>query len=308
MANSALKRNDVFNGTASGFGANVPSAPEFGARQGATQAPYGAPYGQQTAYGQPAYGYPAQQQGYGVPSPEQLHAQYAAPAATRDDMDRMSYEDVIAKTAGLFAVLLVAAAASWFVPVLALLGSLGGLVLGFVLAFKKTPAPGLTLAFAAFEGMLVGGFSRILEDQFAGVVFQAGLATACVIGVTLLLFMNGKVRTSPALTKFVAIAALGYLLFSLANFAMMFTPFGQHMGMFGMRSVHVFGIPLGVIIGLFALFMGTYMLISDFEFIKRGVENGAPRAYGWIGAYSLISTVVYIYIEILRLIAIIRND
>lgn len=299
MANSALKNNDFFNGRAA---ANppVPTPQQYGYQPQYGQAPYGQPqYGQQ-APGQ--YGY---QQ---APSAEQLNQQFQAPAATRDQMDRMSYEDVIAKTAGVFAVLLAAAAVAWFVPLLAFLGSLGALITGFVLAFKRTPSPALTFIFAVFEGFVVGGFSSLLEAQFAGIVFQAGLATAVVIGVTLLLFMNGKVRTSPKLTQFFMIAIIGYTVFSLINFGLMLFGAGGQFGPWGLRSVEVFGIPLGLIIGIFAVLMGTYMLIMDFEYVQRGVRGGAPRSYGWIAAYSLVSTVVYIYIEILRIIAIFRND
>ena len=146
--------------------------------------------------------------------------------------------------------------------------------------------------------------------EMNGIVIQATLATFAVIGVTLLLFMNNKVRTSPRMTKFIMIAMLGYLAFALVNFAISFTPWGQEMGMFGMRSVDIPGtnIPFGVVIGIFAVFMGAYMLVSDFEFIKRGVQSGAPRSFGWIAAYSLVATVVFIYIEILRILALFRNN
>lgn len=306
MANSALKNNDFFNGRA------AMSAPA--AQQPHTQPGYGQQDYAQQGYGQapqaPAYG----QQGYQQPpimTPEQLNQQFQAPAASRDQMDRMSYEDVIAKTAGLFAVVLVAAAVAWFFPVLAFPGAIGGLILSFVLAFKKTPSAPLSFAFALCEGFLVGGFSSILENQaeLSGIVLQATLATFSVIGVTLLLFMNGKVRTSPRMTKIVMIAMLGYLVFSLLNFVLMLIPgVGSSMGAWGMRSVEVFGIPLGIIVGIFAVLMGAYMLVMDFEFIKRGVKSGAPRSYGWIAGYSLVSTVVFIYIEILRIIAIFRQN
>ncbi|MBN6777282.1 Bax inhibitor-1/YccA family protein [Pseudoclavibacter alba] len=299
MANSALKNNDFFNGRAA---ANppVPTPQQYGYQPQYGQAPYGQPqYGQQ-APGQ--YGY---QQ---APNAQQLNQQFQAPAATRDQMDRMSYEDVIAKTAGVFAVLLVSAALAWFVPLLAFVGTIGALVTGIILAFKRNPSPALTFAFGVFEGFLVGGFSSILEAQYAGIVFQAGLATAVVIGVVLLLFLNDKVRTSPKFTQFFMIAGLAYFIFSLLNFGLMMFGAGQQFGTWGLRSIEVFGIPLGIIIGIFAVLMGAYMLIMDFEYVQRGVRGGAPRAYGWIAAYSLVSTVVYIYIELLRIIAIFRGN
>ncbi|MCT2043237.1 Bax inhibitor-1/YccA family protein [Pseudoclavibacter alba] len=304
MANSALKNNDFFNGRATAT-PPVPTPQQYGQQPQFGQQ---APYGQQPAYGQaPQYG--QQQYGYQqAPSPEQLYQQFQAPAATRDQMDRMSYEDVIAKTAGVFAVLLASAALAWFVPLLAIVGALGALVTGIVLAFKREPSPALTFTFGVFEGFLVGGFSSLLEAQYAGIVFQAGLATAVVIGVVLLLFLNSKVRTSPKFTQFFMIAGLAYFIFSLLNFGLMMFGAGQQFGTWGLRSIEVFGIPLGVIIGIFAVLMGAYMLVTDFEYVQRGVRGGAPRAYGWIAAYSLVSTVVYIYIELLRIIAILRGN
>ena len=133
------------------------------------------------------------------------------------------------------------------------------------------------------------------------------LATVAVVGVTLALFSFKKVRTTPRMTRFFMIAGLAYLVFSLANFVGVLV--NPDSSMFGWRSsVELFGIPLGVILGVFAVLMGAYMLVGDFEYIQNGVRAGAPRKYGWIGAYSLISTVVYIYIEIIRLIAILRSN
>jgi len=309
MSSNALRNNPYFNGrAASGQYRPMPQYDQQGgfaqpAQYGQAPQPTQLPqqYGGRGQFSQPGYGQP------GVPTPDQLNAQFNQPPATPDQMDRMSYEDTIAKTVGLFAALLVAAAVAWFVPLLMVVGAIGGLVLGLILAFKKEPAPGLVWAFAIAEGLLVGGFTSFLERIYPGIAMQAILATLSVVGVTLALFSFGKIRTSPRMTKIVLVAMLGYLVFSIANgIGMLLTPGSE---MFGWRSsVDVFGIPLGVILGVFAVLMGAYMLVMDFEFIKNGVESGAPRKYGWIAGYSLISTVVYIYIEILRVIAILRGN
>lgn len=317
MSRSALERNPFFNGQASQQNYQAPApyqAPQYGQPQyGYAQAPYGqAQPGQpQAPYGQPQPGYPQYdqqygQQPYGQPTPEQLQQQFNQPPATPDQMERMSYEDTIAKTSGLFLAVLVAAAVAWFVPLLAFVGSIAALGLGIYLAFQREPKVGAIWAFAAAEGLLVGGFTSMLEASNPGIAMQAVLATIAVVGTVLMLFRFKKVRTSPRMTKIVLVAMVAYFLFSLANvFVTMFNP---AMGSWGMRSVEVFGIPLGVILGVLAVLMGAYMLVMDFEFIKNGVEAGAPRKYGWIGAYALVSTVVFIYIEILRLIAIFRKN
>ncbi|MDO5052591.1 MAG: Bax inhibitor-1/YccA family protein, partial [Pseudoclavibacter sp.] len=239
-------------------------------------------------------------------TPEQLQQQFQQPPATPDQMERMSYEDTIAKTGGLFLAVLAAAAVSWFVWPLAFLGMLGSIGLGIYLAFQREPKVGAIWAFAVAEGLLVGGITSILERMYPGVAMQAVLATVAVVATVLLLFRSKKVRTSPRMTKIVMVAMLAYFVFSLSNvFVTMFNP---AMGSWGMRSMPVFGIPLGVILGVLAVLMGAYMLVMDFEFIKNGVDAGAPRKYGWIGAYALVSTIVFIYIELLRLIAILRNN
>lgn len=293
MANSALERNPYFNG------------------RGGQYAPQQWPNGQTPSQPTNAYpGAPADRVHLGKPgqpSAEQLDAQFGMPPATPDQMDRMSVEDTVAKTAGLFLAVLVAAGIAWFAPWLAFVGAIGAIVLSLVLAFQREPKPVLIWLFAGAEGLLVGGLTRILEGMYSGIAMQAVLATLCVVGVTLALFSFGKVRSSPRMTKIVMIAMIGYAVFSLANFVgMMVSP---DSGMFGWRSsVEIFGIPLGVILGVFAVLMGAYMLVMDFEFIQNGVRSGAPRRYGWIGAYALVSTVTFIYVEILRLIAIFRSN
>ena len=309
MANNALKRNPYFNGQAA-------HSPQYAQAGGYGQPAYD-PRGYQAA---PQYGDDRMQQApqapqYGMPSAAAMNHQFDLPAATPGQMDRMSYNDVIGKTAGLFAMVLVTAAVAWGLTVfvhpylgmgLALAGSLGALVCGLVLGFSRTPKPVVAWIFAACEGLLVGGFSAFLELVFPGIVMQAMLATFAVVGTTLALFRFGKVRTSPRLTKIVMIAMVGYFVFSLANLAYVWLV--PNAPAWGMRSVEVFGIPLGLIIGVLAVLMGAYMLVMDFELIENGVKAGAPRSYGWIAAYSLVSTVVFIYIEILRIIAILRSN
>lgn len=314
MAGSALKRNPYFNGQAPANAPQYAPMPQYG-QQGAQgghaaqggYAPQGGGYGQQAPYG--------------APSPQAMDHQFNLPSATPDQMDRMSYPDVIAKTAGLFAGLIVVAAITWAITwfvnpglgmVLAGVGIVGSLIIGIAMMFVKTPKPALTWLFAVCEGLLVGGLSAVLELVYPGIVMQATLATFAVVGTVLVLFRFGKVRTSPKLTKIVMVAMIGYAVFSLFNLGYMWI--GSMMGLdvpaWGVRGMDIPGtnIPFGLVIGILAILMGAYMLVMDFELIENGVKAGAPRAFGWIAAYSLISTVVFIYIEILRLIAILRGN
>jgi uncharacterized YccA/Bax inhibitor family protein len=101
---------------------------------------------------------------------------------------------------------------------------------------------------------------------------------------------------------------VGYLVFSLVNLGLMLFNVPLAGGAFGLRSVEVFGIPLGLIIGVFVVIMAAYSLVLDFDQIQHGVRNGAPRVYGWVGAFGVMVTVVWLYVEILRILAILRGN
>ena len=239
-------------------------------------------------------------------SVEELDELYGRPSATPAQTDRMSYNDVIMKTIATFGVLLVGAAIGWMVPILALPGMIIGLVLALVNIFKKNPSRGLILAYAGFQGLFVGGISAIFNTQWDGIVTQAVFGTLAVVGVTLFLFLNGTLRSSPRLTKIFIVAMVGYLVFSLTNFGLM--AFGVTDGMFGLRSIEFFGIPLGFFLGIFVVLLAAYSLVLDFESIKAGVESGAPAKFGWQAAFGIVVTVVWLYVEILRLLAILRGE
>ncbi|MBH0008522.1 Bax inhibitor-1/YccA family protein [Salinibacterium sp. UTAS2018] len=241
-------------------------------------------------------------------SNQQLNDMYNREAVPASG-DVMTVEDTIAKTVGAFAILVVGAALSWMlVPALPLLW-LGAGLIGFVLAlvniFKKKPSGALVLTYAAFEGVFVGGISRVFENASGGVVTQAVIATIAVVGVTLALFASGKIRASKKATKIFMIALIGYVVFTLLNVVLMAT--GVVQSAQGLRDVTFMGIPLGAIIGVLVVIMAAYSLVLDFDNIQKGVANRAPRAYGWKGAFGIMVTVIWLYLELLRFFSIIRN-
>jgi uncharacterized YccA/Bax inhibitor family protein len=244
-----------------------------------------------------------------APSAEQLQNLYEAPSATAVDTDRMTVEDTIRKTAVSFGVLLAGAVVGWWVPGLWIVGMIAGLVLAFVNIFrnrKKLPSAGLTLAYAAAEGVFIGGISRFYEAFAGGVVVQAVIGTIVVVGVTLALFASGKIRASARATKIFLIAMIGYLVFSVVNILLVVT--GAVSDPWGLRgSFHIFGTPLGLVIGVLVVIMCAYSLVLDFDAIQQGVKNRAPRAYGWAGAFGVMVTVVWLYLELLRIFALSRN-
>lgn len=238
----------------------------------------------------------------------QLTELYSQPSATPADTDRMSYEDTVVKIVISFALLLVGAAVGWFIPVLALPAALVGFVLALVNIFKKKPSPVLVLSYAAVEGVFVGGITMFFESRYPGIAVQAVIGTLVVVGVTLALFASGKIRASKKATKVFLIAMVGYLVFSVVNVILMAT--GVNSDSFGLRSAPIpflGGLPFGVVLGVLVIIMAAYSLVLDFDSIQTGVKRGAPRAYGWTAAFGIMVTVVWLYLEILRLLAILRR-
>ena len=303
----ALGGNPIFNGKNFRGATQAPPVP---------QAPYGqAPFGQ--PYGQQAYGRAPVMDGQGGYAQQnmtndQLQQMYNQPAAGPADTGRMTYDDVIVKTAACLAVVVAGAAVTLFVSLglaslLMIVGALGGFVLALVNTFKKQPSPALILAYAGLEGLFLGGLTRILDGMYPGVGLQAVIGTLSVFAVTLLLFKSGKVRATPKAMRFFMIAVIGYAVFSLINLVMMWT--GAVQEPFGLRtSVEIMGIPLGVFIGLLAIGLAAFSLIMDFTSIEAGVQSGAPQRFSWTAAFGLTVTLVWLYVEIIRLLAILRGD
>ena len=306
----ALGGNPIFNGKNFRGATQAPPVPQ--AQYG--QNPYGqAPYGQ-NSYGQapgraPGQvmdaqgGWMAQQQNM---THDQLQQMYNQPAAGPAETGRMTFDDVIIKTAACLGVLVAGAAVTLFVgmslaSLLMIVGALGGFVLAMVNTFKKQPSPALILAYAGLEGLFLGGLTRVLDTMYPGVGLQAVIGTLSVFAVTLLLFKSGKVRATPKAMKFFMIALVGYALFSVVNLVMTVT--GLTTEPFGLRS----GI-IGVVIGVLAIGLAAFSLVMDFTSIEEGVRNGAPERFSWTAAFGLTVTLVWLYVEIIRLLAILRGD
>jgi uncharacterized YccA/Bax inhibitor family protein len=231
----------------------------------------------------------------------QLEELYERPAASPADTGRMTYEDTAVKTVVLFAVLLATSAVGWFVPALTIVGALVGFVLAMVNTFKREPSVPLIVLYAAAEGLFVGGISKIFDTRWNGIVAQAGLATLITVGITLALFASGRIRASARATRIFLIAMVSYLVFQLVNVVLQVT--GIAGGTFGLQSGW-----LGVVIGVLVVIMAAYSLVLDFDQIQQGVRRGIPAKYGWTGAFGIMVTVVWLYVEFLRLIAILRGS
>ena len=315
----ALGGNPIFNGKNFRGATQAPPVP---------QAPYGQnPYGQ-SPYGQAPFGSPYgqvpgqapgrvmdPQGGWGQQqnmTDEQLQQMYNRPSAGPVETGRMTYDDVIVKTVACLSAVVLGAAVTLFVSqslatLLMIVGALGGFVLALVNTFKKNPSPALILAYAGLEGLFLGGLTRVLDGMFPGVGLQAVIGTLAVFGVTLALFKSGKVRATPKAMRFFMIAVIGYAVFALINMVLVMT--GAVDEPFGLRtSVEIFGIPLGVFIGLLAIGLAAFSLIMDFTMIEEAVNHGAPQKFSWTAAFGLTVTLVWLYVEIIRLLSILRGE
>ena len=236
-----------------------------------------------------------------------LEQMYGAPSATTRDTRRLTYDDVIVKTGGLLALLVVVAAATWnLAPGIWPIGAIAGLVLGLVNAFKREPSPVLITLYTVAQGVFLGGISLAFQNlTFDGqstqpIVLQAVIATFATFGAALFLFKSGRVRVTPKFTRWLLVAMVGYLAYSLVNVVMML--FVESDGFGPLRNG-----PIGVIAGLVAVGLAAASLIMDFDAIKRGVDQGVPNRFAWSAAFGLIVTLVWLYLEILRILAILQG-
>ncbi|MFW2512173.1 Bax inhibitor-1/YccA family membrane protein [Demequina sp. SO4-13] len=239
-----------------------------------------------------------------------LDHQFGQPVAGPGDTGRMSYEGVISKTAGMVVLAGLLAIPGYMFPSLLLTIAAGviGFVLSLVLIFKKVTPPALAIAYAAVEGYFLGGITTYIETAFEapGAGLQALIATACTFAVCLWLYHSGRVRYTPKMQKFLLIGGISYIAFSLVNVGMMI--FGGTDSAWGLRTeIEIFGIPLGVLIGAFAIILACVSLIGDFDFIENGVKNGLPAHFDWKAAFGIVLTLVWLYIEFLRIIAILQG-
>ncbi|MEU7313894.1 Bax inhibitor-1/YccA family protein [Streptomyces sp. NPDC007083] len=244
--------------------------------------PYaGNPYGQQTqAPGQP----------------------YAPPAAP-PSAGRMTIDDVVARTGMTLGLVIAMAAVAWITGLslpLAIGAGLIAMVLSFVQVFKRKASPALILAYAAFEGLFLGALSNFVNQFVDGAAMQAVLGTLAVFTAVLVLYKTRVIRVTQRFYRFVMAAAIGFVLLMAVN--MLFAVFGGGDGL-GFRSGG-----LGILFGVVGVVLGALFLALDFKQVEDGIAYGAPKEEAWLAAFGLTLTLVWIYLEFLRLIAILQGD
>jgi uncharacterized YccA/Bax inhibitor family protein len=244
-------------------------------------------------YGAPAYGAPTQYDPYAAPSP------YGT-TATR----YMTMDDVVTKTGLSFLVTVLAAAAIWAIPGysavgLALPAALIGMVLGLVISFKQIANPAATLAYAAVEGVFLGGISEVFDLRWPGIVMQAIIGTFGVFAGMLVVYKTGAIRVTPKFTRWLMGALIGALVLMLVNGL----AYLVHPGGLGLRT----GGPTAIIFSLIVIGVAAFSLLLDFDMADEAIRRGAPAKFAWYIAFGLLVTVVWLYLEILRLLSYLRE-
>ncbi|NGO46296.1 Bax inhibitor-1/YccA family protein [Streptomyces ureilyticus] len=267
----------------------------------------GNPYAQGSPHA-PQGGNPYAQNPYAQNPYAPQDVQHGAPPQAPPAADRMTMDDVVARSAMTLGTVVVGAVLAWaLLPVspsswgLAIGAALIAMVLALVQVFKRKASPALILGYAAFEGVFLGVISEMFNSRWSGAPFQAVLGTMAIAGATLLVYRAGWIRVTARYARIGMTIAIGFVLIMAVNLLLVvfgIAPDG------GLRSMG----PLGAIVGILALVLGAFFLTLDFKQIEDGVAYGAPRQESWLAAFGLTMTLVWIYIEMLRLVAIFSGD
>ena len=316
VMNSIVKDWSTQSTTPAGY----PEMPGYQPASQQAQNPYAGatnPYGAQQGVdysGQPVYG-TAQAGTGGSPVSSGYEEQMAsyeammnAPAADAVDRGMMTFDDVVVKSIMCFGLLLVGAGAGWMTGIVAMgvamvlffASCAVTLGLAIFIQFSKKIRPGAIVTYSLIEGFSLGVISYTFEAYFPGIVISAVLATLVVIGTTLAAFMMGFVRNSSTLTRVAGIGSIAFFFYYLVTFALSVTGL---VDMTAVNNAKIFGIPLGIIIGVLAVFIGVLCLVRDFDAVKVGVANNVPEKYSWLCTFAIMTDVIWIYLEILKILS-----
>jgi uncharacterized YccA/Bax inhibitor family protein len=274
-SNPILSRRDAF----------TPAAPQYG------QDPYGRQVGPQQPGGPTPYGY----------------GQPVAPAE-----GRMTFDDVVTKTVITMAVLVAGAVVSWWgldtgaipsrfmMPAL-VLSAIVGFITVMVVSFRRRVSPGLVLVYAAVEGVFIGMLSLLFNNMYDGIVLQAVIGTFVAAGVTLAAYKVFNIRVTSKFRKVVTLATIAFALTMLVN--LLFALFGVNLGL---RGVGGFS-GLSLLFSAIGVTLAVLNLVLDFDYIEQGVRMGAPANESWRAAFGLTVTMVWLYVEILRILSYLRR-
>ena len=290
-------------------------SPEFNG-QGSTGSGQNA-YGNQTyaGGGQPHQGYGTPQNPYAQGDPSTWGT--GTPTTGERSSAPMTIDSVVQKTAIALFVVIATAAATWFyigdinaadvsdttmarLSAALIIGSGAAFGLSLVNSFKRVISPALVMLFAAAEGVALGALSKFFDLQFGdGIVTQAVVGTFAAFAGTLAAYKFFNIQVGQRFRTFVIAAMFGMVALGLLELVLSF--FGSAVGFFGFGS-------LGLLFAIAGLVLGVFMLILDFDFVERGVAAGLPERESWRAAFGLTVSLVWIYTNLLRILAIMRGE
>ncbi len=256
-------------------------------------------------------------QGFGQGQPGQPYPGYGQPTPTpTTGTGRMTIDSVVQSTAITLGVTVLVAAATWVLTpgldevaageslgtlyAAAVIGSGLAFILSLVNSFKRVVSPALVLAFAAAEGLALGALSKSFDMVFdGGIVIQAVIGTFAAFGGTLAAYKFFDIKVGNKFRTFVIAAMFGMVALSLLEVVLgLFT---SGLGLFELGAV-------GLLFSIAGLVLGVFMLILDFDFVEQGVRNGLPERESWRASFGLLVSLVWIYTNLLRILAIMQQD
>jgi uncharacterized YccA/Bax inhibitor family protein len=241
------------------------------------------------------------------PSAADLQGMFDKPAYTgpRPNDRYMTLDDVVQRTAAMLGTILIAGGVAWFAlpdrlftPVL-VISAMAGLALGLFMSFTQRVNAVTAIVYSAFEGVLLGAISHVFNDRYPGIVVQAVAGTIMVAAGMLFVYKTGAIRVTPKFTRVIVGATIGVFGLMVLNLvAYLFTPGGLELRTGG---------PFAVIFSLVCIVIAAFNLVLDFDMIERGIRQGAPQKFAWFAAFGLTVTLIWLYIEILRLLGYARR-
>ncbi|MDO5721913.1 MAG: Bax inhibitor-1/YccA family protein [Actinomycetaceae bacterium] len=294
--------------------AGYPTMPGYNAGRGTTHPQSGATYADPRQASQASYDPRTAPTQPGYPDAQELNEAYYAPSADAVDRGTITMDDVVVRTGMLLAMVIGAAAVNWYVSILnpalgstlTMGGAIAGLVLVFVNVFKRSVSPALISAYALCEGLFLGGISVIFEYAYPGIVKEAVVATFAVAAVTLVAYKMKWVRYTAKMNKILIIGLFSLLGYRLLMLVLSVT--GLMPAAANFEQITFLGIPLGLIIGFIAVGLATVSLIGDFDTAERAVAARMPKETAWMVGFGIMVTLIWLYTEILRILAILRQD
>ncbi|HEX5494277.1 MAG TPA: Bax inhibitor-1/YccA family protein [Mycobacteriales bacterium] len=239
-----------------------------------------------------------------TPDAAQLQDMYNKPAYAPPRY--MTLDDVVVRTGATLGTLVATGALSWALVAghpsvvgIALLAALVGFVLALVVSFRQSTSPALILTYAACEGVFLGAVSHVFNARYQGIVAEAVVGTVGVFAGMLVVYKTGAIRVTPRFTRWLFGALIGVVVLMLANLvASLFSTNGL-----GLRS----GGGLAIVFSLVCIGVAALSFLLDFDMVDKAIRRGTPERFAWYAAFGLTVTLVWLYLEILRLLSYLRD-